>query len=256
MKITNILIGMGFLAFAGSPAEASAQDYDSLRTGTWSVYAQGGVAWAGGVAMKSVSAAAGTSVSPLVGAGLSYNIRPWVRLGLNYEFSKYKREQRFSDFQPLEPELNNGTPVENTGGLAYRNMWTHYHNVDLTAEFNLMELWPNRSSKRFNLYLGTGGGLTVAEGNTYALSMGYERYMEGTNHVIYDWMRANNHRHSFQSLYVPVVLSAEYDVTPRWAVGVRGSGKYLFTDHDCAPKNLWGAGVTVRHTFGAARRGF
>ncbi len=243
---------MGFLAFAGTPAEVSAQDCDHLRTHTWSVYAQGGVAWAGGVAMKSVDASSGTSVSPLVGAGVNYNIQPWVRLGLNYEFSKYKREQRFSDFQPLEPELSNGTPVEQVGGLAYRNTWTHYHNVDLTAEFNLMELWKNRGCKRFNLYLGTGVGMTVAEGNTYAISMGYERYVNGTNHVIYDWMRANNRHHSFQSVYVPVVISAEYSVSPNWAVGLRGSGKYLFSDDDHAPKNLWGAGLTVRYTFGAA----
>ena len=266
MNITRVLISAGLLVFAGTPLKTAAQDYDSLRINTWSVYLQGGMSWAGGVGMKNVDATSGTTVSPLVGLGVNYNIRPWVRLGLNYEFSKFGREQRFSEFQPVASKLHTGTPTEQYGGRAYCNMWTQYHNLDLTADFNIMEIWKNRQDKKLNLYIGTGIGCMFAKGNTYDIAMGYERWSDpdnydnslqvGDNHELYTWMTAGNSRHRFNSLYVPVVLSAEYDINPRWTAGVRGGGKFLFSSDDLAPKNVWYAAVVVRYNFGTAKCGF
>ena len=255
------------LAFMGVPIKAVAQDYDSLRINTWSVYLQGGMSWAGGVGMKNVNASTGTNVSPLIGLGVNYNIRPWVRLGLNYEFSKFAREQRFGDFQPLPPKLYpTVTPTEQYGGTAYRNTWSHYHNIDLTAEFNIMEIWKKRRAKWFNLYLGTGIGGMFASGNSYTIAMGYERWSDpdnydnslqvGNNHELHSWMTAGNNRHNFSSVYIPVNLSAEFDVNPRWTLGMRVGGKFLFSKNDFAPKNVWSAAVVVRYNFGAFKRGF
>lgn len=260
MNITRVLVTVGFLVLVGTPLKTAAQDYDSLHANPWSVYLQGGMSWAGGVDMKNVDASSGTNVSPLVGLGVNYNLRPWVRLGFNYEFSKFCREQRFSDFQPVAPKLHStGTPTEQYGGRVYSNMWTQYHNIDLTAEFNVMEIWKNLQNKKFNLYVGTGVGCMFANGNTYDIAMGYERWSSsdnyensvqvGDNHELYSWMTANNSRHSFSSLYVPVVLSAEYDINPKWSAGVRGGGKFLFSSDDFAPKNVWSAAVVVRYNF-------
>lgn len=267
MKKITILLCVGVMTFMGFPIKAVAQDYDSLRINTWSVYLQGGMSWAGGVGMKNVNASTGTNVSPLIGLGINYNIRPWVRLGLNYEYSKFAREQRFSEFQQLPSRLNPSTTLEELyGGTAYRNVWSHYHSVDLTAEFNIMEIWNKRKAKWFNLYLGTGIGGMFAKGNSYAIAMGYERWSDpdnyessmqvGNNHELYTWMNAGNSRHNFNSLYIPMVLSAEFDVNPRWTLGIKGGGKILFSSDDFAPKNLWSTAVVVRYNFGASKRGY
>ena len=71
--------------------------------------------------------------------GVSFNIRPLIRVGLNYDLSKYAREQRFSEFQPLEIPKGEGTLSEQYGGLAYSKMWTRYHAVDITLELNVLE---------------------------------------------------------------------------------------------------------------------
>lgn len=267
MKKTIITLCAVLMAFALNSAKVIAQEYDAWRTRTWSVYLQGGASWAGGVAMKNIDASKGTSVSPLVGLGVDYNIRPWVRVGLNYEFSKFAREQRFSEFHPLPAKLDPALHLtELYGGTAFRNTWSHYHDVDLTAEFNVMEIWNKRKAKWFNLYLGTGLGGMFASGNSYDLAMGYELWSDpnnyqnsvqvGNNHEIYTWLSAKNTRHNFNSLYVPVLLSAEFDVSPRVTLGVKGSGKFLFSSDDFAPDNLWAAALVLRYNFLGPRQGY
>lgn len=244
-----------------------ALDYKPLRTDTWSVYLQGGASWATGLKFKSINPAAGTSVAPEVGFGVNYNLRPWVRLGLNYEFSKYKREQRLDNFEAVAPSFD-GTSAgltENTanhGGIAYRKLWNMYHNIDLTAEFNIMELWPNRECTRFNLYAGTGVGMMFAKGNTYSLGMGNEQWEDpnnatgnSDNWTSHTWLNAANSRHSYNSFYVPVVLSAEYDVMPQLTLGVKGQYKALFTSDDFAPSGLEAAAIVVRYNFVGAKQG-
>ena len=182
----------------------------TYRTCTWSLYGEAGATMSHGIGISNVNAAPWTSVSPEIGAGVSFNIRPWIRLGLNYDFSKYARELRFNKLQPLDtpagdgtidtdgthtgdlsgdfsgeiiPDID-GTPagdrllLEKTGGLAYTKMWAHYHAADLTLEFNVMEIWKNRTDKRFNLYAGAGFGWLFAKGNTYNIAMGNERWKE------------------------------------------------------------------------------
>ena len=67
----------------------------TYRTCTWSLYGEAGATMSHGIGISNVNAAPWTSVSPEIGAGVSFNIRPWIRLGLNYDFSKYARELRF-----------------------------------------------------------------------------------------------------------------------------------------------------------------
>ncbi len=259
-------------AFLGNTLNVNAQDdkpleYKALRTNTWSVYAQGGVSWATGLKFKSVNPAAGTSMAPEVGVGVNYNLRPWIRFGLNYEFSKYKREQRLENFEAVKTSFD-GTAsgitqnTVNNGGIAYRNLWNMYHNVDLTAEFNIMELWPNRSCNRFNLYAGTGIGMMFARGNTYTIGMGNEQWIDPNNATgnvgnwaSYTWVKAENSRHNYNSVYVPMVLSAEYDVMPRLTLGVKGQYKALLSSDDFAPDGLAAAAVVVRYNFVGAKKG-
>ena len=271
MKKLIKIMCIGLAAVVGLTTTADAQDYKALRKNTWSVYAQGGASWATGVGFENIDPSVGTSTAVEMGAGVNYNIRPWVRLGLNYEFSKFKREQRFGELVPMGTILDmSGSSMselrEQNGGVAYANLWTTYHNLDLTAEFNIMEIWKNRKCVKFNLYAGTGVGVMFAKGNGYSIAMGYEEWTDPANYqgglqvaddwTSVSWIRANNNRHNFKSIYIPAILSAEYDVTPQLTLGVKGTYKAVLSPDAFAPDGLVAAALVVRYNFGTAKAGF
>ena len=251
----------------------------TYRTCTWSLYGEAGATMSHGIGISNVNAAPWTSVSPEIGAGVSFNIRPWIRLGLNYDFSKYARELRFDKLQPLGdsavdgtididgdhsgdivPDID-GTPagdrllIEKTGGLAYTKMWTQYHATDLTLEFNVMEIWKNRTDKRFNLYAGAGFGWLFARGNTYNIAMGNERWKEKYKETTDIWLKAENTRHNYNSGYVPMLVSAEFDVTPIVTLGLQGNYKRLLKC-DNAPKGIGTVSMVVRLNLLGGKSGY
>lgn len=259
----------------------------TYRTCTWSLYGEAGATTSHGIGISNVNAAPWTSVSPEIGAGVSFNIRPWIRLGLNYDFSKYARELRFNKLQPLGtpagdgtidtdgthtgdlsgdfsgeiiPDID-GTPagdrhlLEKTGGLAYTKMWTHYHATDLTLEFNVMEIWKNRTDKRFNLYAGAGFGWLFAKGNTYNIAMGNERWKEKYKETTDIWLKAENTRHNYNTGYVPMMVSAEFDVNPIVTLGLQGNYKRLFKC-DNAPKGIGTVSMVVRLNLLGGKSGY
>ena len=259
----------------------------TYRTCTWSLYGEAGATMSHGIGISNVNAAPWTSVSPEIGAGVSFNIRPWIRLGLNYDFSKYARELRFNKLQPLDtpagdgaidtdgthtgdlsgdfsgeiiPDID-GTPagdrllLEKTGGLAYTKMWTHYHATDLTLEFNVMEIWKNRTDKRFNLYAGAGFGWLFAKGNTYNIAMGNERWKEKYKETTDIWLKAENTRHNYNTGYVPMLVSAEFDVSPIVTLGLQGNYKRLLKC-DNAPKGIGTVSMVVRLNLLGGKSGY
>ncbi|HBH09422.1 MAG TPA: hypothetical protein DDX40_08500 [Rikenellaceae bacterium] len=251
LTVIILALSSGLFADIGAQERGSA----AYRTSTWSLYAEGGATMVHGLGMSSVDAAPGMNIFPEIGAGVSFNIRPWIRLGLNYDFSKYAREQRFSEFQPLEAPVGEGTLSERYGGLAYSKMWTHYHAADLTLEFNIMELWRNRQDRRFNLYAGAGFGWIFAKGNTYDISMGHERWSEPYKETINTWLDAVNTRHNYNIGYVPMLLSAEFDVSPVVTIGLQGNYKRLLGS-DNAPKGIGTASVVLRLNILGSKSGY
>ena len=251
----------------------------TYRTCTWSLYGEAGATMSHGIGISNVNAAPWTSVSPEIGAGVSFNIRPWIRLGLNYDFSKYARELRFDKLQPLGDSAGDGTIdidgnlsgdvlpdidgkpagdrllLEKTGGLAYTKMWTHYHATDLTLEFNVMEIWKNRTDKRFNLYAGAGFGWLFAKGNTYNIAMGNERWKEKYKETTDIWLKAENSRHNYNTGYVPMLVSAEFDVSPIVTLGLQGNYKRLLKC-DNAPKGIGTVSMVVRLNLLGGKSGY
>ena len=217
----------------------------TYRTCTWSLYGEAGATMSHGIGISNVNAAPWTSVSPEIGAGVSFNIRPWIRLGLNYDFSKYARELRFDKLQPFGDSAGDRLLLEKTGGLAYTKMWTQYHATDLTLEFNVMEIWKNRADKRFNLYAGAGFGWLFARGNTYNIAMGNERWKEKYKETTNIWLKAENARHNYNTGYVPMLVSAEFDVSPIVTLGLQGNYKRLLKC-DNAPKGIGTVSMVVR----------
>lgn len=251
----------------------------TYRTCTWSLYGEAGATMSHGIGISNVNAAPWTSVSPEIGAGVSFNIRPWIRLGLNYDFSKYARELRFDKLQPLGDFAGDGTIdidgnlsgdvlpdidgkpagdrllLEKTGGLAYTKMWTQYHAADLTLEFNVMEIWKNRTDKRFNLYAGAGFGWLFARGNTYNIAMGNERWKEKYKETTDIWLKAENSRHNYNTGYVPMLVSAEFDVSPIVTLGLQGNYKRLLKC-DNAPKGIGTVSMVVRLNLLGGKSGY
>ncbi len=251
----------------------------TYRTCTWSLYGEAGATMSHGIGISNVNAAPWTSVSPEIGAGVSFNIRPWIRLGLNYDFSKYARELRFDKLQPLGDFAGDGTIdidgnlsgdilpgidgsvtgdrllLEKTGGLAYTKMWTQYHAADLTLEFNVMEIWKNRTDKRFNLYAGAGFGWLFARGNTYNIAMGNERWKEKYKETTDIWLKAENTRHNYITGYVPMLVSAEFDVSPIVTLGLQGNYKRLFKC-DNSPKGIGTVSMVVRLNLLGGKAGY
>ena len=251
----------------------------TYRTCTWSLYGEAGATMSHGIGISNVNAAPWTSVSPEIGAGVSFNIRPWIRLGLNYDFSKYARELRFDKLQPLGDFAGDGTIdidgnlsgdivpgidgsvtgdrllLEKTGGLAYTKMWTQYHAADLTLEFNVMEIWKNRTDKRFNLYAGAGFGWLFARGNTYNIAMGNERWKEKYKETTDIWLKAENTRHNYNTGYVPMLVSAEFDVSPIVTLGLQGNYKRLL-ECDNAPKGIGTVSMVVRLNLLGGKSGY
>lgn len=227
----------------------------TYRTCTWSLYGEAGATMSHGIGISNVNAAPWTSVSPEIGAGVSFNIRPWIRLGLNYDFSKYARELRFDKLQPLDTPAGDRLLLEKTGGLAYTKMWTQYHATDLTLEFNVMEIWKNRTDKRFNLYAGAGFGWLFARGNTYNIAMGNERWKEKYKETTDIWLKAENTRHNYSTGYVPMLVSAEFDVSPIVTLGLQGSYKRLLKC-DNAPKGIGTVSMVVRLNLLGGKSGY
>lgn len=251
----------------------------TYRTCTWSLYGEAGATMSHGIGISNVNAAPWISVSPEIGAGVSFNIRPWIRLGLNYDFSKYARELRFDKLQPLGDSAGDGTIdidgnlsgdivpdidgkpagdrllLEKTGGLAYTKMWTQYHAADLTLEFNVMEIWKNRTDKRFNLYAGAGFGWLFARGNTYNIAMGNERWKEKYKETTDIWLKAENTRHNYNTGYVPMLVSAEFDVSPIVTLGLQGNYKRLLKC-DNAPKGIGTVSMVVRLNLLGGKSGY
>ena len=225
------------------------------RTCTWSLYGEAGATMSHGIGISNVNAAPWTSVSPEIGAGVSFNIRPWIRLGLNYDFSKYARELRFDKLQPFGDSAGDRLLLEKTGGLAYTKMWTQYHATDLTLEFNVMEIWKNRTDKRFNLYAGAGFGWLFARGNTYNIAMGNERWKEKYKETTNIWLKAENARHNYNTGYVPMLVSAEFDVSPIVTLGLQGNYKRLLKC-DNAPKGIGTVSMVVRLNLLGGKSGY
>lgn len=227
----------------------------TYRTCTWSLYGEAGATMSHGIGISNVNAAPWTSVSPEIGAGVSFNIRPWIRLGLNYDFSKYARELRFDKLQPFGDSAGDRLLLEKTGGLAYTKMWTQYHATDLTLEFNVMEIWKNRTDKRFNLYAGAGFGWLFARGNTYNIAMGNERWKEKYKETTDIWLKAENTRHNYNTGYVPMLVSAEFDVSPIVTLGLQGNYKRLLKC-DNAPKGIGTVSMVVRLNLLGGKSGY
>lgn len=237
-----------------------------LRTRTWSIYAQGGLSWATGVWYENLDAKRSYKQSPAVGGGIDFTIRPWVRVGAEYLWSRYRREQHYSqlttDVSSRAELTNNVTPMK-----AYGNYLMNYHNASLGVQFNFMELWPKRNAQWFNIWLGTGFGYSFAKGNEYGIYVTSTKTQNGVTTpfvngevisnestvTVSGYVQTTNRHEKFNKPYIPATLHIEADVSRQFTVGLKGEMDWLLKREDLAAKNLIFALATVRYNFVPSR---
>lgn len=233
--MTNRFITLlaGLLLTSAAYAQVEVQDYDALRRNSWSLYGKGGVSAAlGGNLIQDVNPVRGGRLTPMAGIGADYNIRPWIRVGIAYDFSQFTRSQRFSAIQE--------------DGSTYRFIDALLHRADVTADFNLMELWPKRGSKRFNLYLGTGAGWIYGYGYDYGIKVGNDVDITSSSVNIRSWLAGHNGAVKLSSPYIPLNLSAEYDIRPRLTLGFEIGGNCFLKKNNYTPGTMLSAALSLR----------
>ena len=243
---------LAFLFAVAVQAQTEGGQQKEARTGTWSIYAQGGLSWAGGVWYPNVDAKQSYNQSPAVGGGVDYTIRPWVRVGAEYLWSRYRREQRM-------PSIDAATmPVK-----AYGNYLMNYHNAKLGVGFNFMEIWSGRQAKWLNIWLSTGVGYMMAKGNEYGIwfsttvtENGVQKPGSGNIQVgnnssvtIQGNVRTPNDHSSFNKFYIPASFHMEVDVNQQFTLGLKGEMNWILSRGDIAPKNLVFGMATLRYHF-------
>lgn len=250
---------MAFLAMVS----LQAQTYnDTVRTHTWSLYGQGGVSIYHDMRGADVSDSR-RPVSPYGAIGFKYNIKPWVRWGLNLEYTMLKStgkvvaKQKLVDDNYTITDPSTGktypAPLETTIDRLQNRYNMHYAMADVNIDFNIMDIWHNRKAQKWNLWLGTGVGY-LHGWSRHSLTYSYrqEAIAKGKDyyHVYtHNYLTSDATKEQVNALYIPVRLSLEYDITPRWTIGVMGQYKYLPLDKELIPKGMANAGLLLRYNF-------
>lgn len=260
MKMKRLTIVAAVIATATT---LQAQTYnDTVRTHTWSIYGQGGVSYYHGMRGADVSDSR-RPISPDAAVGLKYNIKPWVRIGLNLEYTMLKATGKHvasstvtkNDFVITDPSTGKTypAPLETKIDRIQNRYNMHYAMADLNFDFNIMEFWHNRKAQKFNLWLGVGAGY-LHGWNRFSATTSYRELAvakgEGYYNVYsHDYLTSDVEKKQVNALYIPVSLSFEYDITPRWTIGLIGQYKYLPLDNDLTPKGIVSGGLVLRYNF-------
>lgn len=255
MKHLKTILGVATALL--SVATLQAQTYnDTVRTKTWSVYAQGGVSSYHGVRSALFDNSKRT-IAPDLDLGVKYNIKPWVRLGLNVGYTMVKSTNKYvlsstttqDGFMVGDYATTLETKIDR---LQNRNNM-HLLGADVNADFNILDIWHYRKAQWINLYAGVGVGYMHGwnrNSQTYSYSESAvakgDGYYNVHNHT---YMKSAADKSQFNTMYVPLSLSLEFDVSRQLTVGAIAQYKYLPIKKDLTPKGIYSAGIVVRYNF-------
>lgn len=254
MKRTSITLSVVAALMVAAPLRAQTYN-DSVRTRTWSVYGYGGVSSFHGMERVPLDLPR-KELAPDVGIGLAYNIRPWVRLSLNGSFTQLKDGGRgILSQQSAGTATVDGKQIATTlqADRLQRRMTQQLLDVDVMAEFNVMQCWPRRKAQWLNLYLGVGAGwLHGWNRNTETWSMHEQGTDQGADHnnaYVHNFVQSTDVEENYNAFVVPATLSLEFDVSRQLTLGLRGLYRYVPTNNVLAPDGTFGGGLVVRYNF-------
>lgn len=221
MKILSSIITAALLLIAAQTGLHAQSSYDEARAGTLAIRLEAGSAWAFGSAFDKLDQTRAKAVQPIAGAGLLFNFSPRFRAGLDYSYSRLVREQTGA-----LATLPDGS-VE---GDVYKDLKTHLHTAALTGEFNLL------GSGRLGIYVGTGAGCMVGNGNTYTIGIKNQLLPGGTGNTVH--VTGHNEGHRYYVPFVPVTLSVEFAFLPQVSLSLGSGYRFVFAGNDAyAPKS-------------------
>lgn len=248
------------MAVAGTlmvPATLQAQTYnDSVRCKTWSVYVQGGLSGYHGARGTSFNKAR-TPLSPDFSLGVKYNVTPWARFGVNAGYTMVKSNSKAAVTETIvQPNFKVGnytTDLEITKVRLQDRNDIHFAGIDANIDFNILGMFANRKCQKWNLYLGAGVGYMhgwTRHGETVAVQE--EAVAKGDGYFnVYNkqYIEGYHTNGSVNVLYIPLSLSLEYDITPRWSLGLIGQYKNIPADQQNTPQGIYSGGLVLRYTW-------
>lgn len=230
MKSLYSIIAAALVLFMAQNGLQAQSAFNEARTGTLAVRLDGGSAWAFGSAFDKPGSTKAKEIQPFAGAGLLFNFTPRFRAGLDYSFSRLIREQT-GDLVTL--------PDGSAEGEVYKDLKTHLHTAALTGEFNLL------GGKRLGLYLGTGAGCLIGDGNTYTIGIKNQLLPGGAGNTVH--VTGHNEGHRYYAPFVPVTLSLEFAFLPQVSLSLGGGYRFVFAGSDgYAPKGQAYAALGLR----------
>ena len=248
-----LVSAMAVSAMAG----LQAQTYnDTVRTHTWSVFAQGGLSYWRGMRGGDFYPSR-RPLTPDFGVGVKYNIKPWVRVGLKAEYTMVKSTGDAVSMGSTQKEGymvgDRSTTLNTTVDRVQNRNNMNVLMADLHADFNVMDIWHDRKAQKFNLWVGTGVGYWHGW-NRHSQTFSYREeavakgdgYFNVYNH---NYLKSQADKDQTNALYIPVSIAAEYDITPCWTAGVYAEGKLLPLKKDLTPKGIAMAGVRIAYNF-------
>ena len=211
--------------------QASAQGLISVRL-------SGGAAWNFGSGFQNIGANEANVLQPVLGAGVSVNFMPRMRAGVAYDYSRMVREQLNGTLQPIDGAVLPGS-VE---GTVYKDFKLRFHALSATAEYDVLP-----SGGLLSLYLGTGFGCLIADGNTWALSVRNEMRSDNWTSIVS--INGCNEKHNFAAPFIPASASLECRILPRTALCLGGLYRLVLSNNELAPKGQAFATLGLRLDF-------
>ena len=242
---------------AAATLNAQPEHNDTLRTVTWSIYAQGGISGFHGMRGPEgqYTFDKGT-FAPAFDMGFFLYPRPWIRFGLGGNYSYLKQSdpgiransEVIPDYKFVSgDETYTGTMSIESARIQNRN-FTQLAGADLTMGINFMEIWRERESQWFNIWTSIGAGY-MHGWNTWTSTVAVDKNFISDDGIFsYNNSEVNSpiENNTFDALYVPLGLSIEFDVIPQFSIALYGQYKYFPMAIDYTPTGIWSAGAGIR----------
>lgn len=235
----------------------NAQTYnDSVRTNTWQVFVAGGMN--GISSLRNANEGLKMQLTPEASVGLRYNIKPMARVALEAGWTQLNGRDK-STFESKEAISGIVGDRPATGTLYQSRIKNRSKQnaifTDLKLEVNVMEMFRERKAQAWNLYLGVGLGYMHGWGRTYEtwaykkeLVAQGEDYFNGQTET---GVESDTHTDmDFNTMYVPISLSLEWDIIPALTAGFRAQYRSFTQKRDYTPDGgMWGVGFSLAYNF-------
>lgn len=259
-------MSVAVLVSATAIASAQPEHNDSLRTKTWSVYLQGGVGGFYGMrGPEDQYSRDSRYLAPTMDFGFMYYPRPWLRFGLDFGYTYLKSADhgvmsRSTTYPSVTIGEFTGTLTVDEARIQNKN-FTHVPSADLTIGINFVEIWRERESQWFNIWLSVGAGY-MHGWNHYTSTWAVDENLvdDGPGHYnvySHSYVESQGENNQFNTLYVPGLLSVEFDVIPQLTLGMYGRYRYFpIANMYHTPMAMWDAGLVIRYNIVGHKQGF